>query len=372
MAPAIGTRPTFTTTTLAIAGTSALLATSCGAGQGDVARTTDDPGPSTSVVASPSPSPSPLSSPSSSASPTPGRSASDPPPQPASVDLPPLDAECVLEPPQPEARTIRYVVPSSWQVEGSCELLDPTVEELPDSTEPGVAVVVDVSDAAYGDVLEPGRSLTATTRWVGARANLPSARVAGEHTGEGLRPAGTPSLSWAVDLDAGSDDPGGVLLISTAASTRAGHDLAVAVADSIAQTVVVRPPAEGPTTSPDERGFAITRVEDGPDPYAVTYDGDCFALRPGGPTHDVADEVCGLDPTADEVVSALLGEDVLVGYASPLAVTVSTPALGGPYGITTPVEGSSLFAFRVDADRLPTDAVVHRAGGGVLARTEVG
>lgn len=322
-----------------------LLLAACSAGDEPEDAVTPTPtGSDARATAVPSPSPRPDTAP--TASPTPGEPVAVP-----DDDVPALDARCTVQTDAPDSVTVEYAVPSSWQVEGRCDLLDPDREELPDATDVEVAVVVSVTGAAYADVAgpDPGRRDTSTA--LGAVAGLQRSRTTGTSTGVGLSPEGRPLLSHAVDLDPGTDDDGGTLTISTGVG---GDDfpLAAAAVDRIAATVVVRPGA-------DVSVPVVLRTEGGGAPLAVTADQGCLRLHDGAPTDPVVAEVCdlGQPPVATVVEGA-----VVVGVAPPGTTLVRPAGPGdGPGAVTSSAEGGELFAMPV-AD-VPDEVVMVAPGG---------
>lgn len=297
----------------------------------------------------------PTAPPTATTSPTPPTSSPDPvtaSPEPTpvtpAVDTPDLDAQCTVEPEGGDVATVRYVVPSAWKVEDRCDILDPAKEELPEQTETEAAIFVNTSQVSYAEAHEDSPASTDVTTWLGARAGYQAARTTSVSTGEALSPEGQPNTTWSFDLDAGTDEQGGVFTLTTGGVDGEAYELAQATLDAIAQTVVLQPAAADMPPGPgsDAGAFAVVRTEGGGAPYTVTYDGDCFALRPGGPTDDPTDELCDLDPTAGPLVAGTLGDDVIVGHAPATSIAVEGTDVPPPYGLTANVEGGSVFAFR--------------------------
>lgn len=276
------------------------------------------------------------------------------------VDTPELDAQCTVEPEGGDVGTVRYAVPTAWKVEDRCDILDPDRDELPEQTEAEAAIFADTSEASYEQVHEDGSASTDVITWLGARAGYQAARTTSVSTGEALHPEGQPNTTWSFDLDAGTDEQGGVFRLTTGAVEGDAYDLAQATVDAIAQTVVLQPAAGDMATGPGS-DIAVVRTEGGGTPYTVTYDGDCFALRPGGPTDDPTDELCELDPTAGQLVAGTLGERVVVGYAPAVAVAVEGSDTPPPYGLTASIEGGTVFAFRTE--QAPSELTAVGFGG---------
>lgn len=307
-------------------------------------------------------------------SPTP---ADDPTPTPAdeatpilaSIDTPELDSQCVLEPQLEQVDTIRYAVPAAWRVEDRCDILDPDLEELPQQTEVDAAIFVGVADVAFSRTRGPSPTRRDTTTWLGSRAGFQAVRETYVGTGAAMSEDGDPGTSWSYDLDAGTDEQGGVLTLRTGDVEPTDDQFVQATLDTIAQTVVIEPAAQATGSGPGQVEFTVLRVEGGGTPYAVTYDGDCFAYRPGGPTDEVADEVCDLDPTAGHVVAAQLG-DTVVGYAPPTTIAVQSDEIRPPYGLATSIEGGTVFA--VPAADLPPTLTAVGPGGEELVTADVG
>lgn len=363
-----------TSTTVALAATVGLVLTACSSDPADddvaapeetasVSATPDDDATSTT---SDEDSPSGDSSPSSDEAPS-----DESTPILASYETPELDAECVLEPEQFEQVTaIRYAVPSDWKVEDRCDILDPDLEELPEDTEVDAAIFVSVADVDFGLTRESQEASRDRTSWLGARANLQAVRDTYVGTGAAQSEDGQPGTSWVYDLDAGTDEEGGVLTLAT--GDVEGEDeyrLAQATLDTIAQTVVIEPQTEIGDGSPGATGFAVLRTEGGGTPYAVTYDGDCFAFRPGGPTDDASDELCDLEPTSADMVAGQVG-DTVVGYAPPTTIAVQSDDLSQPYGLATSIEGGTVFA--LPADQVPSTLTAIGPGGEELVTVDVG
>ena len=281
------------------------------------------------------------------------------------TDIPDLAEQCFIEPATPQVERVTYTVPSSWQVEGSCEILDPELEQLPTGTETDAAIVIDNTPVAYGEVVQPGESLDDVTAWLGARAGYQAQRQVGTSTGAAQLPEGTPVLSWMFDLDVGADDEGGTFTISTTTQ----DEQVRAVADAIAETVVIQPPADRQADNSAPESLAVILVEAGDRPFAVTFDGDCFALRPGGAEEGRSDQECDLDPTEAPIVARVLGGDVVVGHAPAASIAVQADGLEPPYGIAANVEGGTVFAFRVD--EVPEELTALGKGGEALITTPV-
>lgn len=295
-----------------------------------------------------------------------GEEAASPPadePIAGTHDVPDLDAQCFAEPAAPQVERVTYSVPASWQVEGSCEVLDPDLERLPTGTEAQPAIVVETNTMAYGQVVKPGDSLTDVTHWVGARAGYQAQRQVGVATGTGELAEGTPVLSWMFDLDVGEDDEGGTFTITSTAE----DEQVRAVADAIADTVVIQPPAERQADNSAPETLAVVLVETGERPFAVTFDGNCFVLRSGGTEGERTAQECGLDPAEGPIVAGVLGDDVLIGYAPPASMAVQADALEPPYGLTLNTEGATVFAFRID--ELPERLTALGDGGEELITT---
>lgn len=369
-----------TSTTVALAATVGLVLTACSsdAVDDDVAA----PEETASAPATPddetTSTPSEDDTPSDGASPSDGTSPSgdDAPsdgstPILASYETPELDAECVLEPEQfEEVTAIRYAVPSDWRVEGRCDILDPDLEELPDQTEVDAAMFVSVANVEFGVTRESQEASRDRTSWLGARANFQAVRDTYVGTGAAQSEDGQPGTSWVYDLDAGTDEQGGVLTMST--GDVEGEDeyrLAQATLDTIAQTVVIEPPAESADSSPGATEFAILRTEGGGTPFAVTYDGNCFAFRPGGPTNEASDELCDLEPTDGDIVAGQVG-DTVVGYAPPTTIAVQSDDVSQPYGLATSIEGGTVFA--LPTDEVPSTLTAIGPGGEELITADVG
>lgn len=282
------------------------------------------------------------------------------------VEVPELDARCTLEPEQPQVDTVQYAVPSAWQVDGSCDVLDPDLDELPEAQEVEAALFVSASDVSFEDVAGGGPASEDVVTWLGARAGLQLVRQTSVSTGAAMRPEGQPATSYALDLDPGTDEDGGVVTWSTGPVEGEAYDLAKATLDAIAGTVVVQPAAADEA----QEGFSVVRVEGGGTPFAVTYDGECFALHAGAPDGDSTSELCDLDPQAGGLVAGVLGGDVLVGHAPATAIGVE--AVGGdpPHGLTASIEGSSVFA--VPVDQVPEEVRAVGRGGAELVTAPVG
>lgn len=313
---------------------------------GDSAPSTPTPDPTTTVPQTPGPSP------------TDGLEATpEPVPVTPAVETPELDDQCTVEPGAGDVATIRYAVPSGWKVEGRCDVLDPEKSELPEQTETEAAIFVSTSEVSYAEVHEQRPASTDVTTWLGGRAGYQTARTTSVSTGEALSPEGQPNTTWSFDLDAGTDEQGGVFTLTTGGIDGDAYDLAQATVDAIAQTVVLQPAAGDMATGSD---IAVVRTEGGGAPYTVTFDGDCFALRPGGPSDAPTEELCELDPTAGPLVAGMLGEDVIVGHAPAAAIAVEGTN-AGPHGLTTSIEGGSVFALRTD--QAPSELTAIGPGG---------
>lgn len=288
---------------------------------------------------------------------TPSSPTSSPAPTSTVGGVPSLSSLCELQPGTAAADRITFAVPEGWQVEeGNCEFFDPALEELPEGSEPSAAIGIRVSDNDFPTVADTDE-IDGEIRHVGARSGYQAVRIRGESAGQALRPEGQPVELWLVDLDAGTDEEGGTLVMSASTSDGASFQLAAQALDRMAQTVRVEAPAveEGP--------HVVTRTEGGGTPWTVTHDLDegCFRLRPGGPAGEAVDEACDIEPSEGEVAGAILADgdlQVAVGITSPLAVLAESDAATAPYGaVTTPVEGGSLFAYEAHLTPLDVRAV---------------
>ena len=305
--------------------------------------------------------------------PPPADPTTSPSPTEARADVPSLATRCTLQAPQLDAvDRVAFAVPDGWQVEeSSCEFFDPVLEALGEGTEPDAALGVRISDADFATAAAPGGEIQEEVLHVGARSGRQAVRVRAESTGEGLRPEGQPVLRWLVDLDPGTDEQGGTLVMAATSSSGADFDRAAAALDRVAQTIRVVPAAveDGPVV--------VTRMEGGGAPWTVTHDRDdgCFRLRPGGPTDEPVDEACDVAPAEDGIAGAVLTDGdlaVVAGIAPPLAVLVESEAADAPSGaITTPVEGGSLFAYP-SAGGAPVDLRAVDADGRSLTTATIG
>lgn len=356
-----------------VAAAGALVVTACTTDEVDdpTPAGTDTASPTATDTSTPSPttpSPTDTSTPSPTAG---GPETSSPSPTGTAADVPALSGLCQLESTEVDIERVEFAVPEGWQVEdGNCEFFDPALDELEPATEPDNAVSVRIADTDYSMVADPD-GIAVESRHVGARSGYQAVRVSGESTGEGLRPEGSPILLWVVDLDAGTDEQGGTLVVSARSSSGADFDLAAQAADRMAETLRITP------TAVDEGApIAVTRTEGGGTPWTVTFDPaeGCFHLRPGGPTDDPADEACDVEAGRDTVDGAILSDgdlEVVAGLAPPLAARVDSDAADGPRGgVTTSLEGASAFAY--DATTTPLDVRAVDVAGRTLATGTVG
>lgn len=342
----------------------ALALTACSGDEADAPGTTETVtetvGDDTSTTDEPSPT---ATTPDETSSPT-----ASPAPTSTAGGVPDLSTECELQPGDAaDVEAVTFAVPEGWQVEdGNCEFFDPTMEELPEDTEAGTALSVRITDSAFPDVASDTDELRHDGRWAGARSGYQAVRILGESTGQGLFPEGETRQLVLVDLDAGTDETGGTLVMSAGPSNGASFELASAALDRMARTVHVDAPAV-------DDPVVVTRMEGGGTPWTVTYDQSegCFHLRAGGPTDDPTAETCDVSPTDDGIAGAILtsGEQqVAVGHAPPRAVLVESDAASAPYGaLTQPAEGSTLFAY--DVTDTPVDVRADDADGNELAST---
>lgn len=286
-------------------------------------------------------------------------------PSPTATGVPALTSPCELQPPaEVGVESVTFAVPEGWQVEdGNCEFLDPALEQLEEGTDPDAAVGIRISDADFRTASRT-EEIEGQIRWTGARSGFQAVRIRGGAAGQAIEPEGEPVQLYLVDLDAGTDEPGATLVMSARPSGGADFDLAARALDRIAQTVRVTPGAA------DGAPIIVTRAEGGGTPYAVTYDRDegCFRLHAGQPTDEVLDDTCDVDIDSQQVAGTILqsgDHQVVAGLAPPRAVVVESDAATAPYGgITTPVEGASLFAY--DAITSPLQVRALAATGDVL------
>ena len=350
-------------TPLALVAAGALALTAC---SGDDA----EPGPTdtetVTATETETVTPSPTGTDTTSPSPT-----STPTSTSTEAGVPNLSGTCELDTSAaPTVEAITYAVPEGWQVEeGNCRFLDPELEQLAEGTEPGAAISIDVSDADFRDVSDTP-SIDGEIRWMGARSGYQAVRIRGGAAGQGIRPEGEAVQLVLVDLDAGTDEQGGTLVMSAGPSDGASFELAAEALDRIVQTLRVQPVAT------EQDAIVVARSEGGGTPFAVTFEPDegCFRLHAGGPTDDAVDESCDLSFDGAEIAGTILesGEQqVVAGIAPALATVVESDAATAPYGgITTPVEGGSLFAY--DAIRTPLDVRADDVAGNELASATIG
>lgn len=293
-------------------------------------------------------------------------------PSPTSTEagVPDLSSPCEL--PAGEASgidSVSFAVPDGWQVEqGNCEFFDPAASELETGTEPDTALAVRIEPVDFATVAE-SEGLDEEARWTGARSGYPAVRILGQSTGEGLRQAGEPQLQWLVDLGTGSGEQGATLVMTARPSDGADADLAAEALDRIAQTIRVTPNAT------DATSIVVARAEGGGMPYAVTYDEmeGCVLLHAGGPSDEVVDDACDVELGGADIAGTILSDgerEVVAGLAPARAVVVESDAASAPYGgITTAVEGASLFAY--DAVDTPIEVRAVDATGQELATATI-
>ena len=351
-------------TPLALVAAGALVLTAC---------SSDDAGPSPTdtetVTATETETetvtPSPTGTDTTSPSPAPTSTSTS-----TEAGVPGLSGTCELDTSAaPRVDSITYAVPEGWQVEeGNCRFLDPELDELSQGTEPGAAISIDVSDADFRDVSDTD-SVEGEIRWIGARSGFQAVRIRGGAAGQALRPEGEAVQLVLVDLDAGTDEQGGTLVMSANPSEGASFELAAEALDRIAQTVRITPNAT------DATPIVVARAEGGGAPFSVTYDQmeGCFLLHAGGPADEVVDDDCDVERDGREIAGTILTDgdrEVVAGHAPALATVVESDAASAPYGgITTPVEGGSLFAY--DAIRTPLDVRADDAAGQELASATI-
>lgn len=367
-----GSRPLRAVTLLAVG----VLVSACTGDAAD-APATQTPTTTSSSVASPSPdTPSPdtpgtdtpttgPTSPTTAASPTGAATEA------TAAEIPALSRRCRLDAgADTGADRVVFAVPEGWPVgPDGCQYLDPALESLPSQTEAPVAVTVSVSDQDFATVAQT-EQIDGEVRHLGARSGYQAVRIAGESAGQALRPEGDPVLLWLVDLDAGTDEQGGALVLRATPSEGAPFALAAEAADRIAGTLRVLPAA-----APDAP-VVVTRTEGGGMPFSVTYDVDtgCFQLRPGGPTDAPADEACDVEAPDGGIRAVILSNgsrEVVAGLAPPRTTRVASDAATAPYGaVTVGLDGAAAFAY--DAIRTPIEVRALDAVGDRLATATVG
>ncbi len=294
----------------------------------------------------------------------------EPSPTSTAADVPTLSSQCELSADDASGiESVTFAVPEGWQVEdGNCEFLDPAANDLEAGTEPDTALALRIEPVDFATVAE-AEGIEEGARWTGARSGYPAVRISGESTGQGLAPEGEPVLQWLVDLGAGTGEQGATLVMSARPSDGADADLAAQALDRIAQTVRVTPNAT------DSTPIVVTRAQGGGMPYAVTYNEmeGCFLLHAGGPADEVVDDACDVELDGAEIAGAILSDgdrEVVAGLAPAQAVVVESDAASAPYGgITTSVEGASLFAY--DAIYSPLEVRAVDATGQTLATTSI-
>lgn len=262
----------------------------------------------------------------------------------AGGDVPSLGDHCTVPVELAGVDRVEFAAPDGWRIGDGCEFFDPVAEEVEPNTEPDVAVTVDVTDTPFHETAEPGPERRDEIRHVGARSGHQMVRIRAEATGHGLYPEGTPTLTHLVDLDPGTDEDGGTLVLAARPSPGADFPLAAEALDRMLDTVRVVPVA-------DDAGEAavISRVEGGGTPWTVTWTGDCLRLHAGAPDGDVVDEACDLPAAQDGIRGVVLGDDQLqavAGFAPARSARVSSDAASAPYGaVTQPMEGAAAFAY---------------------------
>lgn len=306
------------------------------------------------------PSPSPVTRPADTPSPDPTSAPAD------AAAVPDLAETCTIDPSSGAVDTIRLAYPQGWKVTDQCRWFDPSVESVPDDSEAQVAVSWRASDVSFARAADVRDEIRDPVRYHGAKAGFQAVRVEGETTGTAAGPQGQPVVLWLIDLDAGTDDDGGVLIGRADADGGAGFHVATEALDRMAKTIVMRPPATD--------RFVVTRLEGGGTPISVTWEDSCFRLRAGAPDGVVLDEACDLAPPDDGVTTALLQRDdglpVLAGRADPLAARATVPAASNLSGaVTTSTEGAALFAMPVRQP--PFEVTVTDVTGDVIATERV-
>ena len=271
-----------------------------------------------------------------------GRDDNDP--RAAGGDVPSLGDHCTMPVELANVDRIEFAAPDGWRVGDGCEFFDPAAEQVESNTEPDVAVSVDVTDTPFHEAAASGRETRDEIRHVGARSGYQMVRIRAEATGRGLYPEGTPVLLHLVDLDPGTDEDGGTLVLAARPSSGADFPLAAEALDRMIDTVRVVPTA-------DDAGEAavVSRVEGGGAPWTVTWTGDCLRLHAGAPDGDVVDEACDLPAAQDGIRGVVLGDgglQVVAGFAPARSALVESDAASAPYGaVTQPLEGSAAFAY---------------------------
>lgn len=321
-------RPLLATTLAA-----ALALTACGPQQADAPLSEDVPAASTGSETTAPPTPTEATD-----------ETTDEPTEAPTTAVPALGAHCTVPVELTGVDRIEFAAPDGWRIGNGCEFFDPVAEEVEPNTEPDVAVTVDVSDTPFHEAAEPGPETRDEIRHVGARSGHQMVRIRAEATGRGLYPEGTPTLTHLVDLDPGTDEDGGTLVLAARPSSGADFPLAAEALDRMLDTVRVVPTA-------DDAGEAavISRVEGGGAPWTVTWTGDCLRLHAGAPDGEVVDEACDLPAAQDGIRGIVLGDDqlqVVAGFAPARSARVSSDAASAPYGaVTQPMEGSAAFAY---------------------------
>lgn len=335
-----------------VAAAGALVLPACATDEADVPDQTDTR--TSSPTATDTPSPTDTSTPTPPATPT---GTTSPSSTATAADVPALSRSCELESTAADIERVEFAVPDGWQVEeGNCEFLDPSLEQLEEGTEPDAAISARVADADFASVSDT-QHIDGEIRHVGARSGYQAVRIRGESAGQALQPQGEPVQLWLVDLDAGSDQEGGTLVLSARPSSGASFEQAAQAADRIADTIRVVPPAA------EAAPIVVTRVEGGATPWAVTHDPSdgCFHLHRGGPTEAPVDEACDVDFSDGGVAGAVLSDgdlEVAAGLAPPLANLVESDAATAPYGaVPSSLEGASAFAFEPNTPPVEVRAV---------------
>lgn len=206
-----------------------------------------------------------------------------------------LDASCLLEHTGPEdLPSVELQYPSGWdrgdESLGTCRYFDPEPVEIPDAAEAfDVDVRWDIEPVAFSEAAQPDEATDEVERLPTTVDGHQAVRITATSTGEALLPEGIATTTWLVDLDIGTDDPGGTLVGTTADVDGVDYEQAGDVLDRMARSADIAPDENGSASQ-----FTIARVEGGGSPYAVTYDSadGCFALFAGTDQGPLLDEVC--------------------------------------------------------------------------------
>lgn len=187
---------------------------------------------------------------------------------------------------------VAVTVPAGWTAVADCGRFGPVplAEPEPGTDERPGPISIHHERVPFADVAAPDPAVV--DRALTTVRGLQAVRLERVADGEGLLPVGTRQTQWMVDLDPGTDERAGTLLLTATATPRVDHAAASTALDTMVRTLSI-------PHSPDDADGVVARFEGGGAPVVVlaapsaSTAATCVRTRPA-----IGDPVC-MDPPAD-------------------------------------------------------------------------